>query len=351
MDKGYEPDQVADDGFRAFGSAYCARLPEEFGKPAYLAGEASRFIRENKTTPFILYVSIFEPHQPYFGPRDDQYDPAQITLPPNFANPPGEDQALKARVLYHDYNERGFGERDYSSTGLNTEQAWRNLIARYWGLCSLVDTHVGTILDTLDQCGLTDDTIVVFTSDHGDLMGSHRLRGKGLMFEESVRVPLLIHVPGETSKHVKGPVGHVDLMPTLLDMLDQQIPDHLPGKSLLPLIRQGGTPSADRDVFIEWQGPQPPEDFVPKAMKGIVSEEEIRASTLDQVRTIVTPDGWKFTCSPLGEHELYNLVEDSIETRNLARNSTYRSLIRDLTARIQRWQEETGDTVDLSSAS
>ncbi len=349
--QGYEPDQVADDGFRAFSSGFCARLPEEFGKPAYLAREASRFIRENKARPFVLYVSIFEPHQPYFGPRDDQYDPAQIALPPNFANPPGEDQALKARVLYHYYNECGFGERGYSNSGLSTEQDWRGLIARYWGLCSLVDTHVGTILDTLDQCGLADDTIVVFTSDHGDLMGSHRLRGKGLMFEESVRVPLLIRVPGETSKHVKGPVGHVDLMPTLLDMLDQQIPDHLPGKSLLPLIRQGGIPSADRDVFIEWQGPQPPEDFVPKAMKGIVSEEEIRASTLDQVRTIVTPDGWKFTCSPLGEHELYNLVQDPIETRNLARNSTYRSLIRDLTARIQRWQEETGDTVDLSSAS
>ncbi len=348
-EKGYKPDQVADDGFRGFSSKFCARLPEALGKPAYLAREASRFIRDNKTRPFILYVSLFEPHQPYFGPRDDQYDPAEITMPANFANPPTEDQSLKARVLYHLYRERGFGERGYGNDGLNTEADWRSLIARYWGLCSLVDTHVGTILDTLAECSLTDNTIVVFTSDHGDLMGSHQLRGKGLMFEESVRVPLLIRVPGEADKRVKGPVGHIDLVPTILDLMDQQIPDHLQGKSLLPLMQQSETPSADSDVFIEWQGPQPPEGFVPECMQGIVTEEDIEASVLDPVRTIVTSDGWKFVCSPLGEHELYYLEEDPIETRNLVRDPRYRPLLQDLTERLRKWQQDTDDTVDLSS--
>ena len=348
--QGFEPDRVEEDGFESFSSGYCARLPEEHGKPAYLAREASRFIRENKARPFLLYMSIFEPHQPYFGPRDDQYDPAEITLPPNFENPPTEDQSLKARALYHLYNEQGFGERGYSNSGLTAEQDWRGLIARYWGLCSLVDTHVGTVLDTLEECGLVDNTIVVFTSDHGDLMGSHQLRGKGLMFEESVRVPLLIRLPGGTGKRVKGPVGHVDLMPTLLDLLDQPIPGHLQGKSLRPLMQQEGTSSADRDVFIEWEGPQPPEGFVPESMKGVVTEADIAASTSDPVRTIVAPEGWKFVCSPLGEHELYNLREDPIEVCNLARNPEYRSLQRDLTARIRAWQEETEDTADLSSA-
>ena len=120
VDHGFEPDHVATDGFRAFTSGFCARLPEEYGKPAFLAREASRFIRENQARPFILYVSIFEPHQPYFGPRDNQYDPAQITLPPNFANVPTEEQALKTRVLYHIYEEEGFG-----GVPLKTEQDWR----------------------------------------------------------------------------------------------------------------------------------------------------------------------------------------------------------------------------------
>ena len=344
VDHGFEPDHVATDGFRAFTSGFCARFPEEYGKPAFLAREASRFIRENQARPFILYVSIFEPHQPYFGPRDNQYDPAQITLPPNFANVPTEEQALKTRVLYHIYEEEGFG-----GVPLKTEQDWRQMTAKYWGLCSLVDTHVGTILQTLKECDLADNTIVVFTSDHGEMMGSHRLRGKGLMFEESVRVPLMIRLPGEAGKRVKGPVGHVDLMPTVLDLMDQQIPDHLQGKSLRLLIRQSGTPSQDQDVFVEWRG-EIPMEFIPEALRETVSIADAEASFNDSVRSIVTPDGWKFNCSPLGEHELYNLLDDPIETRNLARNPQYRSLIRDLTARIRNWQEETGDTVETSGA-
>ena len=88
---------------------------------------------------------------------------------------------------------------------------------------------------------------------------------------------------------------------------------------------------------------------LPETLRGIVSEADARASFDDPVRTIVAPDGWKFNCSPLGEHELYNLEEDPIEVRNLASDPQYRSLIRDLTARIRRWQEEVADTVDLSS--
>ena len=79
---------------------------------------------------------------------------------------------------------------------LKNETDWRRMIAHYWGLCSLVDTHVGTILDTLEDCGLRDNTMVVFTSDHGDMMGSHRIIAKCVQFEEAVRVPFLLRLPG-----------------------------------------------------------------------------------------------------------------------------------------------------------
>ena len=336
--EGFEPDLTEEDGFQAFTSRYCARLPEKYGTPAYLARSASRFIRENRARPFILHVSIVEPHQPYFGPRDDMYDPSQVTLSANFGRTPTEEHPLKIRALHHLYRERGF------EVPLDTEEDWRELTARYWGLCSLVDTHVGTILDTLEECGLSENTIVVFTSDHGEMMGSHGLRGKGLMFEESVRVPLMIRLPGRgAGKRVKGPVSHIDLVPTLLDLMGQPVADHLQGKSLRPLIQQSGTPTHEDDVFIEWQGPVPL-DVVPEAMKGVASEADIRASCASQVRTIVTPDKWKFNCSQVGEDELYNLEEDPIETRNLAREPQYRSLVGELTRRIRRWQEETGDT-------
>jgi arylsulfatase A-like enzyme len=73
---------------KTFNRHEAARMPEEFGKPAFLAQEASRFIRENRDRPFILYVNFFEPHMPFFGPRDDQYDPDEIPLPESFENPP-----------------------------------------------------------------------------------------------------------------------------------------------------------------------------------------------------------------------------------------------------------------------
>ena len=143
-----------------------------------------------------------------------------------------------------DFYQRGFGR-----TPLKTEADWRNVISNYWGLCSLVDTHVGRILDALEESGQADNTIVVFTSDHGDMMSSHRLLAKAVMFEEAVRVPLLIRMPGQrTQRRIAGPVSQVDLVPTLLDAMGCETPSHLQGKSLLPLLK-GERDQATEDVF------------------------------------------------------------------------------------------------------
>ena len=331
-----------------FTRAEAARLPEEFSKPAFLAREASRFIREHRNRPFCLFVNFLEPHMPFFGPRDNQYDPDQIPLPPNFQNPPTEDQPLKTRLFHRaDY------VRGCSSPPLRTEADWRRLIANYWGLCSLVDTHVGTILQTLHDCGLDDNTIVVYTSDHGDMMAGHQLVAKCVMFEEAARVPLLIRLPDQRkSKTIHGPVSQIDLVPTLLDLMEQPAPSHLQGKSLRPVIGSGGK-SRD-DVFIQWNGPNG--GFgdivgrvnVPDFFAELATPEQIEQALRDPVRTIVTPDGWKFNCSPMGEHELYNLNEDPFETTNLARSEQHQTLIRQLTARIHTWQSRTHDCTPLS---
>ncbi len=218
-----------------FDREFCARLPEQFGKPAFVGREASRFLRAHACEPFFLYVNFFEPHMPFFGPRDGQYAPADVDLPANFNNPPTDDQPLKARIYQQGYYQRG-----HSGLPLRTESDWRRMIANYWGLCSLVDTHVGVILDTLDACGLADNTIVVYTSDHGDMMGSHRLLAKCVAFEEAARVPLLIRLPGQAAqRRVLGPVSQIDLAPTLLDLMGQPLPSHLQGRSLRPLLQCG----------------------------------------------------------------------------------------------------------------
>ena len=321
---------------RHFGRGEATRLPEEYGKPAFLARTASRFIRENKDRPFCLFVNFLEPHMPFFGPRDDQYNPDRVPLPPNFENVPTADQPLKARAFQQYYPQ---------AWGVETEADWRQLIARYWGLCSLVDTHVGTILNTLEQCGLADDTIVVYTSDHGDMMGSHRLVAKCVMYEEAVRVPMLVRLPGQRqSKRVQGPTSQVDLVPTLLDLMDQPAPDHLQGQSLRTLM-EADSPTADRDVFIEWNGADSGTKVV-ESGPSIASEEELLASVSDPVRTVLTPDGWKLNCSPLGDHELYDLNSDPHETTNLAADPDHRPQMEQLHTRIRKWQETTEDEVD-----
>jgi len=347
---GFEPDAVAPDGFRYFSRGFCARLPEEYSKPFYLANEASRFIRQNRDRPFVLTVNFFEPHMPYYGPRDEQYDPADVILPPNFHHDLDETNPLKTRLYRAAYYEQG-----HSGLPLRTEADWRRMIANYWGLCSLVDTHLGRILDTLRDCGLEDDTIIVYTSDHGDMMGSHRLLAKCVQFEEAATVPLLVRVPGVTEggRHVSQPVSQVDLVPTILDAMGQPVPDGLPGASWMPYLRGEAATLPQEDVVYEWQGHNNGFGDIVGAVsilpiwREIADEERITAAVCDPVRTVVTAEGWKLSWSTLSEDELYNLNEDPYETRNLYADRAYRRVIEDLRERIRRWQERTGDTVLL----
>jgi arylsulfatase A-like enzyme len=339
VEHGYEPDER-----NRFRRQATAALPEAVSRPAFLAREASRFIRQHRRDRFCLFVNFLEPHMPFTGPRNDQHPPADVTVPADFDCPPTDQQPLKPRVLSRHYADHGFG-----GLPLWTEANWRRLIARYWGLCSLVDTHVGTILATLEDCGLLDNTIIVYTSDHGDMMGSHRLLAKCVMFEEATRVPLLVRLPGQTEAgRVSGPVSQIDLVPTLLELMDAAVPGHLQGKSLRPQL--DGADATD-DVFVEWNGADTGLDLAPDADGRIavgdgerVPMERLEAAIADPVRTVVTADGWKYNHSPkLGEHELYDLTADPFEKRNLAGHPHQSQRLADLRQRIRRWQERTDD--------
>ena len=324
-----------------FGREECARLPEKLGKPAFVADRASDFIRSHRHRPFICYVNFLEPHPPFLGPRDDQYDRSEVDLPENFASVPGADQPAKAKAL------KLMLEMEYFADGpLQKEEDWRELIARYWGLCSLVDTHIGRILSTLEECGLDENTIVVFTSDHGDMMGSHRLLYKCLMFEEAVRVPMLIRIPGQKKgTMIGGPMSHIDLVPTLLDLMNLPVPDNLQGKSRKAEIHDGTTMLKD-DVFIEWSAEQHVVDLDAHSDHWWASagtKEEIQKSDGDPVRTIITADGWKLNLSACGETELYNLFTDPRETHNLCSFAGYLTVVDKLKAKIDAWRDRTGD--------
>ena len=296
-----------------FSRSFAASLPIDRCKPKFLERSAVDFMKRHRKEPFLLYVNFLEPHMPFTGPLNDLHDPAEVDLPPNFDDPLEENEPEKYM------KKRASCAKKYGTT----EEDFRRLIARYWGLMSQVDRSIGAILEALDSLGLADDTIVVHTSDHGDMMGAHRMVEKGVMYEESARVPWLMRVPwiGRKQRLINRPVSHIDLVPTLLDLMGRRSAGaKLPGKSLAPLMR--GEELPEDDVFIQWNG-----DVT--------------------TRTVVTADGWKLCLSKGDKSQLFNLNKDPGETINLFDSGRHSDIIDRLTKKIHEWQEKVQDAVKV----
>ena len=344
-DQGLEPD-LQEHGARVFGRVRTAQLPEKLTKARFVGREAARLIREHRDHPFVLYVNFLEPHRPYYGPCDDLYPPEAVPVGPHFRQRPGPNAARINRMLAEHYMRGGH----IDGQDLTTEAGCRKTRAKYLGNVTLVDRAVGDILQALEEEGLSHDTIVVYTSDHGDMMGDHGIFEKCCQYEEAVRVPLIVRVPWLVAggRRIGGYISQIDLVPTLLDLLGQPLPPHLHGVSRLSLLQgQAGlhTRCAD-DVFIEWNGSEwrPPRAFP----NGIPAAEW--QAVRGPWRTIVTADGWKLSLSPIDQGELYDLHNDPYEETNLFDDPQQRRRIRQLEARIRGWQAQTADPLSLPEA-
>lgn len=204
-------------------------LPDRFFQDHWFASEAIRFLHENRRRPFCLWTSFFMPHTPlapqarYF----DLYGGADLTLPRRGAREladgfPGH--LIRAR-------ERGWYQQD--------DAALCQSLAGYYGNITQMDACVGRVYDALRELGLHKNTVVVYTSDHGELAGAHRMWTKHNMFEQSVGVPLLVSVPGEIAAGATRQelVEQVDLFSTLAELCGFAPPRGIHGRSLAPLLR------------------------------------------------------------------------------------------------------------------
>ena len=302
---------------------------------------AAEFIHENSARPFFLFVSTFEPHPPFTGPFYDLYDPESMPVGPAFLKHPPENASklhrIPAKYAAPPPQMRGLDERDIP--GASDELRWRNEIAHYWDNITHLDKAVGEMLRALDDAGIADNTIVVFTSEHGDQMGAHHLPGKGVMYEESVRVPLLMRVPWLTDQQtmIPGRFSQIDVVPTLLDLIGEPVPDHLQGQSRVDVLKNDATLDGN-DVMIDWNGikTQPPQH-----------NPEVTEASQTPHRTLITAGGWKLTLGDPENGELYDLNTDPHEMNNLYDDPAQTDRIHDLVGRIRTWQEETGDTLAL----
>ena len=182
----------------------------------------------DRSRPFFLAVGFFRPHTPYVAPRTpyfDMYPEAEMPVVTGVA----DDQKDLPRAA--------LGSRKPEQDAMTDEQR-RQAVQAYYASISFLDAQVGRVLDALERHGLADDTIVVFTSDHGYHMGEHGLYQKMSLFEESARVPLVIAAPGRCKAGgvAIAPVSQVDLFPTLAALCGVKAPVNLQGQSLVPVL-------------------------------------------------------------------------------------------------------------------
>jgi arylsulfatase A-like enzyme len=327
-------------GAATFDRYMAASVPERFTKASFLGERAASFIRENCDRWFMLYVNFLEPHNPFTGPYNGLYAREELCTDQAFGSSPPENVARINRLMADWYAQVPVEGHD-----LSTETELRDLRAKYLGNVTLVDRAVGSILRALDETGLVDSTMVVFTSDHGDMMGDHGIIEKCVLYEEAVKVPLILRVPwlAGSQTMVEGRVSQVDLVPTLLDLMGDPVPEGLQGRTLAPVLRGEETLSGS-DVFIQWNGSNA---RPPRSLPRPPIPDEAWAAVAGPWRTVISGDGWKLNLSGSDQCELYDLNNDPCELQNLFDVPAQRKRVRELTDRILAWQRRTGDGVQI----
>jgi choline-sulfatase len=297
------------------------------------ATHASAFIRAAGDRPFLLVANFVNPHNIcefardetlYEGPLDFEPETeAMPSLPANFAIPPHEPAIIRVAQRQ---GHRMYQPRNY------TPDEWRRYRWAYYRMVEKVDAQLGRVLAALEESGHRDDTLVILTSDHGDGCGAHQWNQKMVLYEEVVRVPLIVAGPGVQHDAVESRLieAGLDILPTCQEAAGVPIPDGVEGRSLLPLCR-GDRPDAWRDAaFVE---------------TSLDIDMEGRKPQRDRGRAVIT-ERHKYTVWAWGKHREYlvDLAADPGEMVNLAVNRRYHSLRGDMRRRLYDWCQRTGDT-------
>lgn len=277
------------------------------------ADAAVRFLeRHDGGRPFFLYVTFTVPHDPRTPPAgyENRYDPATIPLPKNY-------------LPAHPFNNGEMLVRDEKLLGWpRTGDQIRRELANYYAMITHLDSEVGRIRETLEKRGLSKNTVVIFTSDHGLAIGSHGLLGKQNLYDHSMRPPLLMTGPGvPTGKKSPALVYLFDLFPTAAELCAVKLPDGVEGKSLVPLM--AGREEKVRDVVF---------------------------GAYRQFQRCVRTDRWKLIRYPDINHtQLFDLAADPDEMTDLAADPKHATTANELMALLKKQQKEYGDTLPLST--
>lgn len=278
-------------------------LPEEHYQTAWCARESAAWIRRHAADrpgqPFFLWCSFVKPHAPYDPPEpwDRMYSPQEV--PP----PVGGPEDLEGLSPYY---RRLLYEHQLDTL---SEQAILRARAYYYGQVSQIDYEVGNLLRTLDELGLLRNTVILFCSDHGDMLGDHGLFFKHHFFEGSWHVPLLVAGPGVPQGVSERLVTLADVYPTLLQLAGVPLPEGTQGESLLA--------GSEREMVFG---------------SLVAPPNRIFAARSDRFQYVVHENG--------GYHELYDMEADPGQTVNLAHHPDYQEVRRHFDERMAAWFHE-----------
>ncbi|MDQ3702110.1 MAG: sulfatase-like hydrolase/transferase [Chloroflexota bacterium] len=295
--------------------------------------------------PLCLWVSIPDPHEPYQVPHPyaAYYPPESLPLPPW---PEGELEHKPERQRVYEWL---LGWRDLSAADA------RLAMSIYYGMIAFIDERVGVLLDTLERLGLREDTIVLFTSDHGDYMGEHHMLIKSNAFYDCLtRVPLLVSWPGHLPAGERRPelVSTMDVMPTVLTLLGMEVPEGVQGR-VLPGVPDApdaaGAPPAREAVFAEYGAGGPPvtladvERLFPPGTSRVL-HPLLRQREGQGHGKMVRTRRWKYTHDTVGDgDELYDLQDDPGELTNLAGDPRHATVVAEMQRLLLDWCLETED--------
>ncbi|UCD28249.1 MAG: sulfatase-like hydrolase/transferase [Planctomycetota bacterium] len=284
-------------------------IPVDLLPEAHITNQVMELIQENAVRNWMITASWHPPHAMWVAPEPyySMIERSKIKLPDNLNICP-------------EWLQRGFAKQLGTCMG---SEGIREYIGIYQAQVAMIDYYVGMVLNKLDELGLTERTLVIFTSDHGDMQGEHGMVGKSIpvFYEGVIRVPLLIRLPGKIKPGtvIGEPVSLVDLMPTILDYVGVPRPTGVQGASLRPLI-EGRTKNWQKYSFSERRN-----------LQG------------NDVMLMIRGDRYKYVFRENEKHELYDLLNDPHENENKFTDPASRKIILKLHNELKRWMKETRD--------
>jgi arylsulfatase A-like enzyme len=206
-----------------------------------------------------------------------------------------------------------------------TWEQWRPKVASYYGAVSLIDAQIGRVLEFLKKRGLAENTVVIFSTDHGDTFGAHRMRNKDyVMYEEVYHVPLVVRWPTviEPGRRSDAYTHHVvDLCASIIDIIGEDLPPAIHGRSLLPVFQGRGSENRPQSAFAQAHG----------CHYGLYTQRSIRTDT------------HRYIYHPFDTDELYDRINDPYELTNLANDASQKPLLADLRYLLVEWMSRTQD--------